>query len=632
MICAFFSLLGTAAPALAQSPVETTGNASPAELASPSATTASTSGTAATNWRPVLVAWSAHPLRSRLQLRRAEASLAEGNRVQAARELETAVVEDPDFAPAWWGLARIHLSSANPLFVEDLMEGFQASLHGYRAQSRLASRWLLTLDLIFGAAFLWIILVLLGRYLPFLHHQLRSWTQPSGHSEGKGWLLWIPVLALFTLHLGLLPLVCVATLTIWLYGGRRERWILSFFILFFAVQGVDRGLLSTPLVGVNETSTASLSSRAVHETPTFSLQTQLEKALEKEPENPDLHFARGLFLAHQGDFMASTADFRTVLKLRPNDAKAVNNLSSNHYFLGDYDRAVAGYQRGASIDSTQGSTYYNLAQSYIKKLFFKEGGDYMQRASRLGFELGSSAQRLPPGAVYHQAPSTAELWSMAWKERTNLRVLDLASPWGHWLGVPADSISLWLLATLLLSLMLSRIFPRERMVYECSNCGRLTCSKCSGEHEGSVLCPSCHTTAQRARSEMVLSTLLRNRRRASEFSFHSKVRRLNAWGLGAGDIYNGLRKRGVFMAILAWSFVFWIIEPSGFLADPWKPLTTDPLLAPGRVLSVAGLLLLFLLSRYGHSAWRSRNFLLHPSSMVRFSDLLENRGEKRMKA
>jgi len=584
------------------------------------------------NWETVLVAWAEHPLRARLFWRQGKLALEEGRRSPALDRLESAVAEDPDFAGAWWTLARVHLSQGNPMVVQDAVEGFKASLHGYRSQSRWAARLLLGIDLVLAGAFLWIVLILLLRYLPFLHHQLASWLQPGHREQGVAWMLWIPALAVFALRLGVIPLLCLAVVMIWLYGGRRERIVLSAFVLFFAIQGLDGGLLSTPLVGVRETSTASLSWRAAHDTPSTSLAAQLEEAIANDPENADLLFARAMLKAHRGQFEASSLDFQKVLSLRGDDAKAVNNLAGNHYFRGNYDRAVAGFQRSASIDSLQGSTWYNLAQSYIKKLFFKEGGEYMQRASQLGFELGSSARRLPTGAVYYQAPSAGETWAMAWHERGSLQPYDLLVPWRRWLGVPPDAIPAWLVVTLLLSLVLFKVFSRERLVYECSNCGKLACQRCSGEHEGSILCPTCTTTAQRARSEMVLSTLLRNRRRAAEYAFHSKVRRLNAWAIGAGDLYNGLRKRGLLLTLFAWTCVYGIVLPQGLLPSPWAPVTVTPLLALPRILSFAGLLLLFLISRYGRTSWRSRSFLLHPSSMVKFSDLLENRVDNKLKA
>ncbi len=584
-----------------------------------------------TDWRPVLVDWSEHPLRGRLQWRQARLALEEGRRDQAVDTLEDALAEDPGLAEAWWTLARIHLSTANPLFLQDLVEGFKASLHGFRAQSLAAARLLIGLDLVLGASFLWILLVLSFRYLPFLHHQLASWLEHDHHAGKRAWLIWIPIAAVFSMRLGLVPIACLAFFVVWLYGGRRERVVLLVFALFFAAQGLDGGALSTPLAGVRQTSKASLSYRAAYDTPTPSLLSDLDAAIDEDPEDADLFFARGLFRAHRGDFRGSSRDFQAGLDLRPDDSKAVSNLASNHYFLGNYDRAVAGFQRSASLDSTRGLVYYNLAQAYIKKLFFKEGGEYMQRASRLGFELGSSAQRLPAGAVYYHLPSTWDSWKIAWKERSSLNPYDLLSPWSSWMGVPADHIAAWLAVTLLLSVIAMKLLSRERLVYECSNCGQLTCPRCSGEHEGSILCPRCHTTAQRARSEVVLSTLLRNRRRAAEYAFHTRARKLNAWAIGAGDLYNGVRKRGLFLTLASWACAFGILLPGGILPSPWQPPSSGILLPLPRILGIAGLLLFFLLSRYGRTSWRSRSFLLHPSSMVKFTDLLDHRAETRLK-
>jgi tetratricopeptide (TPR) repeat protein len=583
-----------------------------------------------TNWDPIVQSWARRPVQSRLLVRQGTLELEAGKATGAEEKLDRATVADASNASAWFALARVHLKSSNPAFLTDLLEGVRTSLHGFRDQSRLASQILLVADLILAASLAWILLVLLLRYLPFFHHQLRSLTQGSRHVESGGWFLWIPVLAPLLLGLGVLPSLCVAALLVWLYGGRRERAFVAAFLLFFSAQGF-LGTFSTPLVGVRETSRTSLIQRATHESPDSSLERVLDEALRQNPKDADLYFARGLLRARQARFSQSAADFRQVLTLRPNDPKATNNLANDHYFRGDYDRAVAGYQHSAALDSLQGSTHYNLAQAYIKKLFFKESGEHMQRASRAGFELGSSGVRLPTGAVYYQSPSAWSSWVMAWHEKKELRPFDFLAPWSKWLGVPTDFIHVWLVVTLALCLLLMKVFPREKLVYECANCGRLSCPKCSGEHDGNVFCPACHGTARRARSEMVLSTLLRNRRRSTEFTFRARVRRLNNWFIGAGDVYTGLRKRGIVLTLLSACCFFGILCPGGLLNDPWQPIHRIPLLALPRILGAAGLILLYVYSRFGRSTWRSRSFHLHPASMVRLADLMDGRSEKQMR-
>ncbi len=583
------------------------------------------------DWVPIIQAWAQRPMESRLLLREGDLAREEGKNSVAEERLDRATLADASNAGAWFALARVHLADSNPAFLTDLLEGSQASLRSFAHQSRLAANLLLSTDLILAASFLWILLILLLRYLPFLHHQIRGLTQGPGHLEGSGLLLWIPVTAPLLLCLGVVPSLCAGSLIVWLYGGRRARVVVTVFLLFFSAQGF-LGAFSTPLVGLRETSRSSLVQRATHESPSPALQNDLDQALTKNPEDADLLFARGLVYARQARFDESARDFQKVLKLRPKDPMAVNNLANDHYFRGDYDRAVAGYQHSAALDSLQGSTHYNLAQAYIKKLFFKESGEHMQLASRAGFELGTGGVRLPTGAVYYQSPGSWDSWLMAWHEKKTLLPLDFLAPWRKWLGVPPDQIHFWLALTLVLSLLLMKIFPREKLVYECANCGRLSCARCSGEHEGNVFCPACHGTARRARSEMVLSTLLRNRRRSTEFTFRSRVRRLNNWSIGAGELYSGLRKRGLVLTLLSAWCIFGMVFPSGLLNDPWRPVAPLPLLAWPRLLGAAGLLLLYLYSRFGRSSWRSRSFHLHPASMVRLADLMDSRGEKQMRA
>jgi tetratricopeptide (TPR) repeat protein len=584
-----------------------------------------------TNWAPVVQSWAKQPIEARLLVRQGILALRDGDSATAEKKLRHATLVDPCDAEAWLWLARVHLRDANPAALEDLMGAGRAVVNDFRRQSRLGSRLLLRCDMVLVGSFLWIVLILLLRFLPFFHHQLRSWTKGAQHVEGRDWLLWIPALAPLSLGLGLLPSLCLATLLIWLYSGRRERVVLAVFLLFFSAQGFSVGF-SLPLVGVRESSGISLLEKAANQSPDLSVEHALARSLRKLPHDPDLLFARGLLRARQGNFEASAADFRQVLALRPDDPKATNNLANDHYFLGEYDRAVAGYQHSAALDSLQGSTHYNLAQAYIKKLFFKESGEQMQLASRAGFELGSGGNRLPTGVVAYQSPDQWQSWRIAWSECDDLKPLDFLTPWRRWIGVPTEQIRIWLAATLLLSLLLMKIFPREKLVFECANCGNLSCPSCSGEHDGNVLCPGCFGTARRARSEMVLSTLLRNRRRSTEFRFHGRVQWLNAWLIGAGDLYSGLRKRGIVLTILAAGCLLEIPWPTALLPDPWQVNLPAKLLALPRVVAAVCLVLLFLYSRYGRSSWRSRSFHLHPASMVRLADLMDGHSEKKLRA
>jgi hypothetical protein len=67
------------------------------------------------------------------------------------------------------------------------------------------------------------------------------------------------------------------------------------------------------------------------------------------------------------------------------------------------------------------------------------------------------------------------------------------------------------------------------------------------------------------------------------------------------------------------------------LPSPWQTAQPFEWLSAARIVPLAGLFLLFLISRFGQSAWRSRSFHLHPASMVRLADLMDGRSEKRLK-
>jgi hypothetical protein len=198
------------------------------------------------------------------------------------------------------------------------------------------------------------------------------------------------------------------------------------------------------------------------------------------------------------------------------------------------------------------------------------------------------------------------------------------------LGVPPDHAGWWLAGSLVACLGLARGLRRERLVFECANCASLACRRCSGHHEGSVLCAGCAATARRAKSELVLSTLLRNRRNEAQAIFQRRARRLNAWLLGAGGLYNSVSTRtisyGLWLSILAVGALL----PGLPLSDPWEP--GAPRTASWVRIGCAALLaLVALLSRFGRPSWRNRQFHLHPASLVRLVDLIDGRPARKIK-
>jgi hypothetical protein len=233
-------------------------------------------------------------------------------------------------------------------------------------------------------------------------------------------------------------------------------------------------------------------------------------------------------------------------------------------------------------------------------------------------------ERLPRGAVYFLRPDLLDSWRIAWASDSQLSPFELLEPWRRWVGVPPAHVTVWLAGTLLVAIGLATIFPRRKLVFECANCGSLTCRHCRGEHEGAVLCTDCGSIARRAKSEVVLTTMLRNRRREADTRYQERLRSFDRTLFGAGRLIDGAQTRGVISALLVSAATVAVALGRAPLHDPWDASGAGFFTAP-RIAGLAVLTLIFLAYNAVRIPTRGRHLQPHPSSSVSFAGLIETR-------
>jgi len=577
-------------------------------------------------WRGLLLEHTDDFANARLDFRQADRALTSGDPLRARQLLSQAAEEDPRFYQPHQRLAWLDVRAGRSTVLGELLEATHDRWTGYRNQVLAAANALIGIDLIVGFFLIWMSALLLIRYVPYLHHRLSRSVLIENHRSRFARWLWPAVLAPFAIALswGLIPWLALTIVVVWVHADRRPRTILAAALLILIVQGIWPRPVATVLTGTAPSSRAALVERAAYEPPSRVLLHEIDRALEQRRDDPELLSARGLLLARRGDFEPAATTLRRSLELRPADPIATGNLAAVHFFRGDVDRAVAGFQRAVALDSTRAVSFYNLSQAYLQKLYLKEGGEALQSALSRDFSLTSQVERLPRGAVYFLRPDLVDSWRIAWASNASLTPFDLLERHRRWLGVPPGHIVAWLGATLLISIVLGFVFPRRRLVFECANCGSLTCRHCRGEHEGAVLCTDCGAIARRAKSEVVLTTMLRNRRREADTRYQERLRTFDRCLPGAGRIIDGAQRRGVITAIAVSVAAVAVSLGEAPLHDPWGAPDTGFFTAP----RIAGFVLLLLLY-FGYNAVRSpsrnRHLQPHPSSSVSFAGLIETR-------
>ena len=135
---------------------------------------------------------------------------------------------------------------------------------------------------------------------------------------------------------------------------------------------------------------------------TEEAEAQYRLAIDQLPGNWDgfNHYAR--FLLQQGRFREAIRNYQRVVELTPDNANALNNIGAAWYFLGDFDKAGAYYDRSLAIDpnrsafSNTGTMYYYAGDFERAAELFTKATDEAASDYRLWGNL-ADAQRFVPG-------------------------------------------------------------------------------------------------------------------------------------------------------------------------------------------------------------------------------------------
>jgi tetratricopeptide (TPR) repeat protein len=322
--------------------------------------------------------------------------------------------------------------------------------------------------------------------------------------------------------------------------------------------------------------------------------------------------------ARRGRFAQSDRLFQTILAQNPNHFPAMVGMANNTYYQGRLDQAATAYKNAAAAHPSRGEVSYNLAQVYFKKLFVPEATEALERARSLGFKAATlseeNVRRDGYAPVFYPALTATEMAAACRFEAPNYSPLVTISSWGHLLGAPPAPLYLLLGAPLLLAALLIWKWSRQNDPRCCENCGIPVCISCSRVRDSAWLCPGCGETADRARSELILGTLLKNRSRTEGMAYTASIVRLGRLVPGAGHLATGhflagwtrlaVLSAGAFLMVAGWTFdlgAAWsspgLLVPGEAIHPVWLPLPLAlwggwqslPLMA-GEILLVLGLL------------------------------------------
>jgi len=436
----------------------------------------------------------------------------------------------------------------------------------------------------------WSLLVVtyLAVYWRFLAHDLANLLLRHHRRGYRAWTPWLVVLAVVLVRPGWLGGLALLSVPLVIQTrGHARGLLIGVWVAALLLVAPWWPHLREATVTLDPASETVLLSRAGNEPANPTLMADLRQRL-ASAEDPDrrlrLEVALGIQEARRGRFTASNRHFEAALTQRPQHVTARVGLANNAYFQSRFDDALAGYQAARQLAPKSGAIPYNLAQVYFKKLFVPEAGQALEDARDLGFDPAPWRTHEGRGTsfspVVYLGLDRRDLRDSARSEAAAYPPLAHLAAWNTFLGMPPLPPLALLGGLLVVALALGYWWTSHDRTRTCENCGAVICRDCCLEREDTWYCSACGDTATRARSEMVLATLLKNRSRAAGLARTAQLSRLARVLPGAGHLalgqvgHTAWRLLGLSVALFLLLFA-WSLAPAAAWQTPGLVLAEE---------------------------------------------------------
>jgi hypothetical protein len=436
----------------------------------------------------------------------------------------------------------------------------------------------------------WTVLVVGGLLAKwrFLAHDLSALLLRDPSHRARLWTPWLLVVAVLLTRPGWLGALALLSVPLLLQtrGGVRNL-LLGTWLVALALVFPNWPLLREAMPTLDPESETNLLVRAGQLDASSAIIGELRERL-NEAEDLDRQDRLRIALAHQearrGRYTSSSRLFDEVLARRPDDLVALVGRANNSYFLSRFDEALAGYHRARSLAPDRGEIPFNQAQVYFKKLFVPEAGQALEDARVLGFDPPSWREGHRDGSdfspVVYLGISRDDLRASTSEEAGRYPPLSWMASWNYFLSAPPLPLFILLAGLLAIALVLTYWGQMQDDIRTCDTCGTEICRGCCVVRDEGWLCQDCAETIGRSRSDMVLGTLLKNRRRAVGLATTARLVWLARLWPGSAHLALGQSGRasrrmalltvGIFMVACGWAF-----DPSSTWTSPGLILASE---------------------------------------------------------
>lgn len=536
------------------------------------------------------------PILAQMSYRNALNALEEGDKVQAEKQLLLALRYDPHYTDAYFTLARIKLLGLKPDAPVYMIKAVESLWQTFHAQKLLAVNGAAALSLMLIALNLLACLAFSIKYLPFVAHKLREILGKRFNTVFPGFVSYLILLSPVIAFAGTVIPLAYLTVLCWLFMFRRERVLIFLLMAPLIAAGIVDRHVQLAATLTNPKSLTSLIDRANESAGEDYLITEIGRTQRKGLE-AEKNLALGLLHYKKGSYYDASEHFFKSTSLQPENTANYINLGNVHFMQGEYEKALQGYRKAEGIDPLDPVCQFNLAQAYIKTLMMKKASQSLHTASEGGIE--NEKRRYAPDAldmqlVFPKLFSKKTLWSLALKE-SNLQIETATiGPLSGFAGIPRRAGAVLLLLTLAAAVILSRLVKPEKLTFQCSNCGNLTCNSCCSNDRDMSLCADCAETIKSVSSEKVVDALLRQKRQSVLVRRKKSTRVASMLLPGIRDIFHGRVGRAVFVAGLFSISVVFVIFRGAIVKDPFAVVTEAPLWK--LILPVIGIVISYVLS------------------------------------
>jgi tetratricopeptide (TPR) repeat protein len=136
-----------------------------------------------------------------------------------------------------------------------------------------------------------------------------------------------------------------------------------------------------------------------------------EDAVVKSPGKARPHYNLGCALQVTQHHDSALREFRAVLKIDPQHAKAFNNFGLSYNDLGLYDEAIEAYEQSVALDPNSAKARSNLGAAYTNKGLYGKARQHRQ-AVRLAPDVAGMAYNLGVALDKKGSAEEAVRWYM----------------------------------------------------------------------------------------------------------------------------------------------------------------------------------------------------------------------------